>query len=287
MKSIRILLSLALFTFALVGAEPLTNENIIKMVQSGVPTEIVIKTIRTADSFQFGLLPGDLIALGQAKVPEDAIKAMASRLNAGAAPAPSVTPAPVPVVPAYVPPVTASRNAARAPRPSFAESEIPRAEIYGGYSYLSLDTKGLTSRLGFNGWEASALVNVNKLVGFEGDFSGYYRNFVNVPGFGVGAHDYLAAGGPRISFGPAFFHTLFGVDRLTGGYSASGYGYSASVSGSINSLAAIFGGGVNVKIARNWALRPSADYILAHHSTPAFNQSNIRVGGGIVYSFGR
>jgi hypothetical protein len=61
--------------------EPLTNETIIKMVQSGVPTETIIKTIQAAGSFHFGTLPGDLIQLQQAKVPDEIIRAIAARIN--------------------------------------------------------------------------------------------------------------------------------------------------------------------------------------------------------------
>ncbi|MBZ5578076.1 MAG: hypothetical protein LAP40_16055 [Acidobacteriia bacterium] len=299
MKSIRILLALTALVVVLIAAEPLTNENIIKMVQAGVPSEIVIKTIRSTDAFQFGLLPGDLIALGQAKVPEEIIKAMALRLNG----VPPVAAAPVQTNPLEPQQIGSAVPTPRiAERPRFATgganqqkarpasegftSEIHRAEIFGGYSYANADNSDGT-RSSFNGWESSALVNVNNLFGVEGDVSGYYKTALNVPGFGAGYHDYILAAGPRISFRPVFFHALFGVDRLTEGASFSGSGYSVSGSLSQNSLAAVFGGGVQVRIARNWALRPSVDYVLTRHGLPSrVTQNNIRVGGGIVYGFG-
>jgi len=76
------LLALAAILVGLAGAEePLTNETIIKMVQAGVSTETIIKTIRAAESFHFGTLPGDLIQLQQAKVPDEIIRAIAARIN--------------------------------------------------------------------------------------------------------------------------------------------------------------------------------------------------------------
>ncbi len=282
MKSIRILLAFTALAVVLTAAEPLTNENIIRMVQSGVPADLIIKTIRTADTFQFGLLPGDLIALGQAKVPEEVIKAMAAKLNA-ATPAtqPAVQTAALPAPIAERPNLTGGEKGARntgVGSEGLARPEIYRAEIFGGYSYLNVDTNGATSRQSLNGWESSATVNVNKLFGVEGDFSGYYKT--NILGSGIGAHDYILAGGPRISFRPVFFHALVGMDHLTG--SALG------VSVSQNSFAALFGGGVELRIARGWAVRPSADYLLSRHGLSSrVTQNSIRVGGGIVYSFGR
>jgi len=78
MKYFGILFATAL---ALAAAQPLTNQNVIRMIQAGVPSEVVLKTIRSADSCEFSMLPGELMALGQAKVPEEVVKAMAARIN--------------------------------------------------------------------------------------------------------------------------------------------------------------------------------------------------------------
>lgn len=90
------------------ATEPMTNETIIKMVQSGVPTETIIKTIQSADSFRFGTLPGDLMQLQQAKVPDEVIRALAARIN-------WVGPSPVAIVPLppgtlQAPPKTNAKN---------------------------------------------------------------------------------------------------------------------------------------------------------------------------------
>jgi hypothetical protein len=72
---------LLFLTVAALGSEPLTNEIIIKMVQAGVPTETIIRTIQSAESFRFGTLPGDLMQLQQANVPEEIVRALAARIN--------------------------------------------------------------------------------------------------------------------------------------------------------------------------------------------------------------
>jgi hypothetical protein len=86
---------LAVFACALVlyaqAQDILTNDVIIKMVQAGVPTGTIIRTIQSADKVDFRFLPSDLDAFSQAKVPEDVFKAMVTRDKTGA-PALAATP---------------------------------------------------------------------------------------------------------------------------------------------------------------------------------------------------
>lgn len=166
--------------------------------------------------------------------------------------------------------------------------DVPRAEVFGGYSYLNVDTNGLSPRQSANGWEASVTGNFNRWFGVEGDFSGYYKIYpvnlfiVNLPlSFNVNVSDYGFLGGPRVSFGPAFAHALIGGDHLTG----SALGFSASQ----DSLAGAFGGGVEFPMSGRWAVRASADYVFTRHNIlggPSFTQNNVRVSAGIVFRFG-
>lgn len=57
----------------------LTNDVVIKMVLSGVPTGTIVRMVETAEKVNFSFLPNDLAAMGQAKVPEEVFKAMARR----------------------------------------------------------------------------------------------------------------------------------------------------------------------------------------------------------------
>jgi len=151
-----------------------------------------------------------------------------------------------------------------------------RAEIFGGYSYLNIDTNGLTSRQSLNGWETSFTGSPIKWVGVEGDVSGYYKTYL-----GVKVTDYAFAGGPRINFGPAFVHTLFGMDSLTG----SALGLSASQ----NSFAGVLGGGIEYPTSKRLAARVSVDYAFTHHNILGGTrvlQNNFRASVGIVFRFG-
>ncbi|MBZ5578325.1 MAG: hypothetical protein LAP40_17310 [Acidobacteriia bacterium] len=90
----------------------MTNETIIKMVQSGVPTETIVRTIQSAESFRFGTLPGDLSQLQQAKVPDEVIRALAARINwPGSSPLVIAHPPLTPQSPLAVPPPPGSNSA--------------------------------------------------------------------------------------------------------------------------------------------------------------------------------
>ena len=117
------------------AAEPLTNEIIIKMWKSEVPAETIVRTIQAAEGFHFGTLPGDLIELQQAGVPDDVVRALAARINypgsswrvvvpvqitppaAPAAPAAQEKPAKPEEKPAKAPKINASAKPAKAPVP--------------------------------------------------------------------------------------------------------------------------------------------------------------------------
>jgi hypothetical protein len=163
---------------------------------------------------------------------------------------------------------------------SLAFGQDSRADLYGGYSYLNIDTNGLSSRQNANGWEASISGNFNKWFAAEADVSGYYKNY-DVAGVSVAVRDYSYLAGPRVNFKPLFFHALIGGDHLSG----SVLGVSASQDG----LAGAFGGGAQWRFSRRLSLRASADYVFTRHNIlggSSVTQNNVRASVGIIYSFG-
>jgi hypothetical protein len=83
----------------------LTNEMVIKMVQSGLPTDTIVRTINLAPAVNFGFLPSDLAAMSSGKVPDEVFKAMARRdktVGPASAPAPVKVVAPAPAILAAV-----------------------------------------------------------------------------------------------------------------------------------------------------------------------------------------
>ena len=162
--------------------------------------------------------------------------------------------------------------------------DVPRAEVFGGYSYLNFDTVGVTNRLNMNGWEASATFNLNRWVGVEADFSGHYKG--NCGGItGLTCKDLAFMGGPRFTYRKdritAFAHGLFGGDNGSLGV------FNVSVSDTPFAWAA--GGGVDYAITKTISIRMGqVDYFMTRHLNDLglANQNNIRVSAGIVFTFG-
>jgi hypothetical protein len=167
--------------------------------------------------------------------------------------------------------------------PGTAQTES-KTDVFGGYSYLSVGSKYLDSRQSLNGWESSLSVNVSKLFAVEGDVGGHYKS-VSADGVSATVSDYTFAGGPRVNFRPVFAHVLVGGDRV----GASAFGFAASHTG----LSVAAGGGIQWPVSNHWSARVSADYVYDHHNVSipgvvdtSLTLNNVRVGAGIVYSFG-
>jgi hypothetical protein len=162
----------------------------------------------------------------------------------------------------------------------FGLAQDSRADLFGGYSYLNIDTNGLSSRQSANGWEASISANFNRWFAAEADASGYYKSY-DILGVNVAVRDYSYVAGPRFNFKPVFVHALIGGDHL----SAGALGQSASQDG----LAGAFGGGLQWRFSRRLSFRASADYVLSRHNIvggSSVTQNNVRASVGVVYSFG-
>ncbi len=156
--------------------------------------------------------------------------------------------------------------------------EVPRGEIFLGYSYLSADTNGLTTTresipYGFN---TSFVANINPWIGAETNGAVYYKKIV-----GIDVYDYSLLFGPRVHYKWAFVHALFGMDDVA----ARIDGIRANQA----SAAAGLGGGVVFKIYRHLSLEGSGDYAFSHHNIlggPGVTQNNFRVSAGVVFTFG-
>ncbi len=138
--------------------------------------------------------------------------------------------------------------------PAFGQQNVPKAEVFGGYSYLHIDTEGVTGStldatcntlLGAgtcppgsfgvhpsaNGWNASAQFNATRFLGIKADFSGHYNTPVTISSQIANSLAQLGITGlsPKASsysylFGPVIFqskgrykpfaHALFGQNRI-------------------------------------------------------------------------
>lgn len=159
--------------------------------------------------------------------------------------------------------------------------EFPTAEVFGGYSYLHFDTQGITTSSvnnactvvfggtcpatfqihpGFNGWNISPQVNLNRWFGVKAQIAGQYGNVLNIK-FNSPPPLIFAFPGQHICdflFGPvvshrgdkytAFVHGLFGVQHagFTGNVAVPAVGFSSS-GPSETDFAVALGGGLDVK----------------------------------------
>jgi opacity protein-like surface antigen len=165
---------------------------------------------------------------------------------------------------------------------SRAAAQVPKGNIYVGYSYASADLNH-NNRSNLNGWEGSLEGKVFPWVGIVVDINGLYgtNNFPTSSGeiFHVNAHDYNYLFGPRVSVSIGkirpFAHALFGAGHV----SVSTLGYSASDT----AFATALGGGLDYHLVPLVSWRLQGDYL----QTRFFGntQNNGRFSTGIVLNF--
>jgi len=154
-----------------------------------------------------------------------------------------------------------------------AAQQIPRAEIFGGYSYLRFETTtiGFADVSNLNGFEISPAYNFTKGFGIAADASGHYGNHQQVYTFMIG---------PQIMFrqlhGIVFGHFLFGKteDKV-----------HVNLGGSSNDRAFALGLGYDRPFSQRLTFRVfQADYL----DTQVFgtSQHNLRISTGIVVHWG-
>jgi peptidoglycan-associated lipoprotein len=162
--------------------------------------------------------------------------------------------------------------------PLLAQSDFPRAQVFGGYSYVRADTHDvLSGPQNLNGWNAQGSVNFNKWLGITADFGGYYGS----PGQ-VTIHDYSFLFGPTLTYRTEhvapFFHALFGGNHIN----ASILGFP----GSDTAFAMAFGGGLDLPVGEHFGVRlAQVDWLRTQHFSSG--QNNIRFSTGIMFNFGK
>jgi opacity protein-like surface antigen len=191
--------------------------------------------------------------------------------------------------------------------PAMAQDNLPGFDIFGGYSHVRFSIKGtgvpgqITSNL--NGGSGSAAFYTSNRLGFIADFGGYKFSTLNAAGisFGIGVSGtgitYLF--GPRVRFGRGgitpFVQALFGgahnSDLTTSNTTlCNGSTPPCTVARSDNAFAMTAGGGVDFKIARHFALRGQAEYLMTRFkqggtivgTATTGTQNNARISAGIV-----
>jgi len=193
--------------------------------------------------------------------------------------------------------------------------EYPKAELFGGYSYLRTDSEEVdlvagnqvttTRRHGgnLNGFNLSANYNPAKWLGIVIDFGGHYGSIDNrviVPGtldatFGVRTNLHILLAGPQFAWrgdNTTFFvRTLAGVGFLDQSLTLGGQ----KIADDRTAFAAAVGGGVDIKLTDTISLRAAqVEYLLTRFGdqnvqingqrlSASDTQHNIRVSTGFVF----
>jgi opacity protein-like surface antigen len=153
--------------------------------------------------------------------------------------------------------------------------QTPKVEVFGGYSNLEANFSG--TRFNMSGFNVAATENLNSWFGGTLDFSGH---FGTENGFKTNTES--LAYGPAFAYRKAkvvvpFAHAMIGVTRGAPEY--------LNISQSEYRFDTLVGGGIDVKVASNLALRlVQADYLMTRFS--GARQDNLRLSAGIVLLFG-
>ncbi len=184
-------------------------------------------------------------------------------------------------------------------------SQVPKAELFGGYSFSNGDKVYALDRLNLHGWNVSLAGNVNRWFAVVGDFSGHYgAPVVDVAVFCpavIGgscpptekatqhARNHTFLFGPRFTLRSTkasyFAHALFGGERLT----TQTFGTNVIVIPeppvfTQTGFAMAFGGGVDYTLVQRLGWRVQMDYLPARQYSHMFG--NFRLSSGIVLRLG-
>lgn len=193
--------------------------------------------------------------------------------------------------------------------PAQAQTEYPRVEVFGGYSYASIEpgfpkSFDTFSHQNAHGWAASLSVNLHNHFGITADFAGQYGD-ARVPDpliltpeplprplvdFNFSAHQFLF--GPRIAARTnrvtAFGHALFGVNRSK--VSSLALGIITIPGETETDFAMALGGGLDISIGKHVSIRAvQVDYLPVRDDGDVGNPlwlDNIRLQTGVVIKLG-
>jgi len=203
-----------------------------------------------------------------------------------------------------------------------AAQDIPKAEVYGGYTYTRFNASSPVNAFSANGGQGSVQYNFNHFLGFVGELGGSHNGSLTVDGSPTLHPDQT---GFTYLFGPRVFFNKAGVISPFGEFFAGGVHNSRSFSipnlllpsplppirgvtetpgvtstkfaSTQNAAALLVGGGIDIRLNHLIALRPiELDYVptnfspfnvpgLGHVNSTKW-QHNLRYSTGLVFRMG-
>jgi hypothetical protein len=167
-----------------------------------------------------------------------------------------------------------------------ATAQVPKGNIFFGYSYAHADIGGL-NHANLNGWNGSVEGKVFPFVGIVADVSGHYgsQDFAGIcvtspcPTVSGDGRVLTAVFGPRVSVSVGkirpFAEAMFGVSHLKVDFSG---GTSTDTS-----FASVYGGGIDYHLLPFFSWRVEGDALRTSFSSGT--QNNFRLSTGIVFNF--
>lgn len=203
-----------------------------------------------------------------------------------------------------------------------AAQDIPKAEVYGGYTYTRFNASSPTNAFSANGGQGSFQYNFNHFIGIVGELGGSHNQSLTVDGSRTLHPDQT---GFTYLFGPRVFFNKAGVVSPFFEFFAGGVHNSRSFSipnsllpsplpgirgvtetpgitstkfaSTQNAAALLTGGGIDIRLNHLIGFRPiELDYLPTHFSpfnVPGLGhvnstkwQQNLRYSAGLVFRFG-
>lgn len=161
---------------------------------------------------------------------------------------------------------------------SAAAQDYPRAEIFGGYSYVRANVVG--TNFNFNGGSGSFAFNPSHWWGVVAD-GGFYHN----GDFGVSTSLITYLFGPKFAYHGAGRVTPFAQALFGGAHANEAF---IGITATQNAFSMALGGGIDIRATRHFAFRAvQAEYLMTKFTDGSNNrQNNARVSIGIVYRLG-
>ena len=182
---------------------------------------------------------------------------------------------------------------------ALAQTDYPKAELFGGYSYFNADGQDILDRQNFNGWGASITGNINRVIGITAQFAGEYGSLdVDVPVGRTTARASADVSAYGFTFGPEFSYRLpkarVFFHPLVGALHSKASGGSVNVGGatipipelseSETNFGWVVGAGVDLAAHRLMAIRLFQFDYVGQKSDPIAN--HFRIATGIVFRLG-
>jgi hypothetical protein len=151
-----------------------------------------------------------------------------------------------------------------------AATEVPRAEVFGGFSFMRF---GISNGTNLSGWQASSDINLNRHLGIVADFGGQYKT---VLGTTASLYEYMT--GPQFNFRTkrvtAFAHGLVGGASIH------------ALSTTLGAFGVGVGGGLDINLNQRIAIRAfQLDSI--HDRRSGVWAHSLRAGVGLVVKLGK